>query len=147
MASRKITDGALEMGTFVGSANIEVKTLRKMLEKGEPVTVLDVRKAEARAERQIPGSVHFDTYDALKAKDPGAMGEAELPIELPVKTVSCAGNTSGTVPVPFDGEPVAAPLSGYGATCRSWVKTRSPSYGVSPSVPLQRRRITSASRS
>jgi hypothetical protein len=40
------------------------------------------------------------------------MEEAELPIGLPVITVCCAGNTSGTVPVPFDGEPVAAPLSG-----------------------------------
>jgi rhodanese-related sulfurtransferase len=80
----------------VGGANIDVKTLRKMLEKGEPVTVLDVRKAEDRAEWQIPGSVTFDAYDALKAKDPGAMEEAELPEGLPVVTVCGAGNSSRT---------------------------------------------------
>ncbi len=96
MAGRRASGGALEMEGFVGGANIDVKTLRKMLEKGEPVTVLDVRKAEDRAEWQIPGSVHFDAYDALKAKDPSAMEEAELPEGLPVVTVCGAGNSSRT---------------------------------------------------
>jgi rhodanese-related sulfurtransferase len=56
------------MEETVGGANIDAKTLMGMLERGEPVTVLDVRKAEDRAEWQIPGSVHVDAYDALKAK-------------------------------------------------------------------------------
>jgi glyoxylase-like metal-dependent hydrolase (beta-lactamase superfamily II) len=80
----------------VGGVNIDAKTLRKMLEKGEPVTVLDVRKAEDRAEWRIPGSVHFDAYDALKAKDSSAMEEAELLEGLPVVTVCGAGNSSTT---------------------------------------------------
>jgi rhodanese-related sulfurtransferase len=82
------------MEETVGGANIDAKTLMGMLERGEPVTVLDVRKAEDRAEWQIPGSVHVDAYDALKAKDPSAMEEAELPEGLPVVTVCGAGNSS-----------------------------------------------------
>ena len=61
MASRGASGGALEMKETVGGANIDAKTLRKMLEKGELVTVLDVGKAEDRAEWRIPGSIHFDT--------------------------------------------------------------------------------------
>jgi glyoxylase-like metal-dependent hydrolase (beta-lactamase superfamily II) len=78
----------------VDRKGIDAKTLRSMLEKGEPVTVLDVRKAEDRAEWQIPGSVHFDTYGALKAKDPSAMEGVDLPGKVPVVTVCGAGNSS-----------------------------------------------------
>ena len=84
------------MEETVGAANIGAKTLMGMLERGEPVTVLDVRKAEDRAEWQIPGSVHCDAYDALNAKDPRAMEEAALPEGLPVVTVCGAGNSSRT---------------------------------------------------
>jgi rhodanese-related sulfurtransferase len=94
VAGRRATGGALEMEETVGGANIDAKTLMGVLERGEPVTVLDVRKAEDRAEWQIPGSVHVDAYDALKAKDPSAMEEAELPEGLPVVTVCGAGNSS-----------------------------------------------------
>jgi glyoxylase-like metal-dependent hydrolase (beta-lactamase superfamily II)/rhodanese-related sulfurtransferase len=74
--------------------SIDVESLRKMLKRGEPVTVLDVRPEDQRAEWQIPGSVHFDAYEALKAKDPSAMEEAYLPGRLPVVTVCGAGKTS-----------------------------------------------------
>jgi rhodanese-related sulfurtransferase len=52
---------------------IDVDALRDLLDRGEPVTVLDVRPEDQRTEWWIPGSVHFDAYQALKAKDPGAM--------------------------------------------------------------------------
>jgi len=65
-----------------------------MLERGEPVTVLDVRPENQRAEWAIPGSVHFDAYGALKSKDPNAMEGAELPEGRPVVTVCAAGNSS-----------------------------------------------------
>lgn len=65
-----------------------------MLERGEPVTVLDVRPEDQRVEWQIPGSIHFDVYEALKAKDPSAMEEAYLPERLPMVTVCGAGNAS-----------------------------------------------------
>jgi glyoxylase-like metal-dependent hydrolase (beta-lactamase superfamily II)/rhodanese-related sulfurtransferase len=74
--------------------SIDAESLRDMLERGEPVTVLDVRPEDQRVEWQIPGSVHFDAYEALKAKDPSAMEEADLPRSLPVVTVCGAGNAS-----------------------------------------------------
>ena len=50
-----------------------------MLERGERVTVVDVRKREQHAEGSIPGSVNFDAYDALKAGDERAMEGLKLP--------------------------------------------------------------------
>jgi glyoxylase-like metal-dependent hydrolase (beta-lactamase superfamily II) len=74
--------------------SIDVESLREMLERREPVTVLDVRPEDQRAEWRIPGSVHFDAYEALKAKDPSAMEGADLPGRLPVVTACGAGKTS-----------------------------------------------------
>jgi glyoxylase-like metal-dependent hydrolase (beta-lactamase superfamily II) len=74
--------------------SIDLGTLREMLDRGEPVTVLDVRPQDQRSEWWIPGSVHFDAYSALKAKDPNAMEEAEPPEGQPVVTVCAAGNSS-----------------------------------------------------
>jgi hypothetical protein len=59
--------------------NIDARTLKDMLEHGEPVTVVDVRKQEQHAEGSIPGSVNFDAYDALHAGDERAMEGLELP--------------------------------------------------------------------
>jgi glyoxylase-like metal-dependent hydrolase (beta-lactamase superfamily II) len=73
---------------------IDAKTLRGMLKRGEPVTVLDVRTEEERAEWWIPGSVHFDAYEALKAGDEHAMEGVDLPNGMPVVTVCGAGRTS-----------------------------------------------------
>ena len=64
------------MGT---QRNIDVRTLRDMLERGERVTVVDVRKPKAHAEGSIPGSVNFDAYDALHAGDERAMEGLQLP--------------------------------------------------------------------
>ena len=59
--------------------NIDAMTLRDMLERGERVTVVDVRKREAYAEGSIPGSVNFDAYEALHAGNERAMEGLELP--------------------------------------------------------------------
>jgi glyoxylase-like metal-dependent hydrolase (beta-lactamase superfamily II) len=67
-----------------------------MLAERQPVTVLDVRKAEDRAEWAIPGSLHVDAYEALKAGDPNALAEAAIPMGAPVVTVCGAGKTSFT---------------------------------------------------
>jgi glyoxylase-like metal-dependent hydrolase (beta-lactamase superfamily II) len=74
--------------------SIDVESLRGMLERGEPVTVLDVRPEDQRTEWRIPGSLHFDAYGALKAKDPNAMEGADVPEDRPVVTVCAAGNSS-----------------------------------------------------
>jgi glyoxylase-like metal-dependent hydrolase (beta-lactamase superfamily II)/rhodanese-related sulfurtransferase len=67
---------------------VDVRTLREWLEHGEPVTVLDVRTGEERAEWAIPGSVHADAYD------PDALRGVELPENGPVVTVCGTGKTS-----------------------------------------------------
>jgi glyoxylase-like metal-dependent hydrolase (beta-lactamase superfamily II) len=74
--------------------SIDLESLREMLERDEPVTVLDVRPEDQRAEWKIPGSIHFAAYRALKAKDPNAMEGAELPEGQPVVTICAAGNSS-----------------------------------------------------
>jgi rhodanese-related sulfurtransferase len=58
--------------------DIDVRTLRGILERGERVTVVDVRRREEHAQGSIPGSVNFDAYDALKAGDGRAMEGLEL---------------------------------------------------------------------
>ncbi len=67
-----------------------------MLERGERVTVVDVRKREEHAQGSIPGSVNFDAYDALHAGDERAMEGLELPEGAPVVTF-CIRGTSGAV--------------------------------------------------
>jgi rhodanese-related sulfurtransferase len=70
----------------VAEGIIEAMTLRDMLERGERVTVVDVRKGEDYNEWSIPGSVNFDAYDALHADDERAMEGLELPEGAPVVT-------------------------------------------------------------
>jgi rhodanese-related sulfurtransferase len=78
----------------VTEGNIDVMTLRDMLERGERVTVVDVRKGEDHAEWSIPGSVHYEAYDALHAGDERAMEGIELPEGTPVVTVCGRGRSS-----------------------------------------------------
>jgi glyoxylase-like metal-dependent hydrolase (beta-lactamase superfamily II) len=73
---------------------VAVHTLREWLEKGERVTVVDVRPPAERAEWHIPGSVHVNAYEALKAGDPGALAGVDLPGNAPVVTVCGAGRVS-----------------------------------------------------
>src|SRR5215212_10277861 len=73
---------------------IEVEGLRDLLDQGQPVTVLDIRRSAERAEWAIPGSVHVDAYDTLNADDPNALADVDLPREGPVVAVCGAGMTS-----------------------------------------------------
>ena len=74
--------------------NIDARTLWDMLERGERITVVDVRKREAYAEGSIPGSVNFDAYDALHEGDERALEGLELPEGAPVVTVCNRGHSS-----------------------------------------------------
>lgn len=65
-----------------------------MIEQRVPVNVLDVRPAEERAEWFIPGSIHCDAYQALKAGIASAMDDLTLPVTEPVVTVCSRGRTS-----------------------------------------------------
>jgi glyoxylase-like metal-dependent hydrolase (beta-lactamase superfamily II)/rhodanese-related sulfurtransferase len=73
---------------------IDVEILRTWLEEGRPVTILDVRPRPDFAEWCIPGSIHVDAYDALKAHDPAALSGVDLPTDQPVVTVCGVGKTS-----------------------------------------------------
>ena len=73
---------------------VDAETLRGWMEAGRPLTVLDVRPRNERAEWSIPGSLHVDAYDALWARDPGALDSISLPLDRPVVTVCAAGKTS-----------------------------------------------------
>ncbi|HUG16230.1 MAG TPA: MBL fold metallo-hydrolase [Thermomicrobiales bacterium] len=70
------------------------ETLRAMIERDEPLTILDVRPADERAEWSIPGSLHVDAYERLKAGDRHVLDTVDLPTSQPVVTVCAAGRTS-----------------------------------------------------
>jgi glyoxylase-like metal-dependent hydrolase (beta-lactamase superfamily II) len=80
----------------LASPTIDVDELRAMLADHQPVTVLDVRNAEDRAEWAIPGSLHVDAYEALKAGDSNALDDGMIPRDAPVVTVCGAGKVSLT---------------------------------------------------
>jgi glyoxylase-like metal-dependent hydrolase (beta-lactamase superfamily II)/rhodanese-related sulfurtransferase len=74
--------------------SIDMETVRQWLEQGRPLTLLDVRPAEERAEWAIPGSIHVDAYHALKAGDRQALAGVALPGDAPVITICGAGKVS-----------------------------------------------------
>jgi rhodanese-related sulfurtransferase len=77
-----------------GVPTLDVQTLRSRLDRGEPLTVLDVRPAAERAEWSIPGSLHRDAYDALRRGDSSALADLALPPDRPVVAVCARGRTS-----------------------------------------------------
>lgn len=76
------------------STDIDADTLRRWLAEGRPLTILDVRPAEQRAEWAIPGSVHADVYEAIKAGNAAAVQALSLPQDVPVVAVCALGRTS-----------------------------------------------------
>ncbi len=73
---------------------ITVTELQKMLEKGEEVTILDVRPQDQRDEWQIAGSHYVDAYKRLNEGDRSVLDEVDLPENTTVVTVCAAGRTS-----------------------------------------------------
>jgi rhodanese-related sulfurtransferase len=76
--------------------DFDARTLRDMLQRGERVTLVDVRKREQHEAQSIPGSINFDAYDALHAGDERAMEGLELPEGERVVTY-CNRGASGAV--------------------------------------------------
>jgi glyoxylase-like metal-dependent hydrolase (beta-lactamase superfamily II)/rhodanese-related sulfurtransferase len=72
----------------------DAETLRAWLEEKRPVTVIDVRSVEDRAQWSIPGSIHIDAYEALKAGQRSVLSDAELPADSPIVTVCNLGKMS-----------------------------------------------------
>jgi glyoxylase-like metal-dependent hydrolase (beta-lactamase superfamily II) len=75
---------------------IETQTLQDWLDTQQPVTVLDIRTDEDRAQWAIPGSLHVNAYEALRNGQAGALGDLKIPTDRPVVTVCNAGNVSKT---------------------------------------------------
>src|SRR6185437_4063262 len=73
---------------------IDVETLQEWLTEDRPVTVLDIRAPEERAQWFITGSIHVNAYDALKSGDAQAMNGVDLPKDQPVVTICNAGKVS-----------------------------------------------------
>jgi glyoxylase-like metal-dependent hydrolase (beta-lactamase superfamily II)/rhodanese-related sulfurtransferase len=75
---------------------IEPETLREWLDAQQPVTVLDIRTDDDRSQWAIPGSVHLNVFEALRAGQPGALADTPLPTDRPIVTVCNAGRVSQT---------------------------------------------------
>jgi glyoxylase-like metal-dependent hydrolase (beta-lactamase superfamily II) len=73
---------------------IEAETLRGWLDTHQPVTVVDIRTDEDHAQWAIPGSVHLNAYEALRAGRPGGLADASFPRDRPIVTVCNAGGVS-----------------------------------------------------
>jgi glyoxylase-like metal-dependent hydrolase (beta-lactamase superfamily II)/rhodanese-related sulfurtransferase len=73
---------------------IDVSRLSRWFTINIPVTVLDVRSKSDREEWSIPGSIHADVYDKLKAGDEHALDNVILDTRKPVITVCAAGKMS-----------------------------------------------------
>ncbi len=73
---------------------LSVETLQEWLAADRPVTVLDIRTPEDRAEWFIPGSLHVNAYDALKAGELDALQGVCLPKDRPVVAVCNIGKVS-----------------------------------------------------
>jgi glyoxylase-like metal-dependent hydrolase (beta-lactamase superfamily II)/rhodanese-related sulfurtransferase len=76
------------------TVEITVDELRDRLAHDEPVTILDVRPADERAEWSIPGSQHIDAYARLRAGDEHVLDEFVASDGAQVVTVCAAGRTS-----------------------------------------------------
>ena len=68
--------------------------LRRRIERGEPVVLLDIRPREERAEWAIPGSHWVDAYHAVKGGDFRPLDTLDLPAGIPVVVICAAGKTS-----------------------------------------------------
>src|SRR6266496_6734612 len=79
---------------FIINVSDDAETLRDWLEADKPIVILDVRATADRASWAIPGSLHIDAYDHLKAGNPHALDGVSLPANVPVVTVCNSGHTS-----------------------------------------------------
>ena len=121
--------------------DIDARTLRDMLERGEQVTVVDVRRGVDHAEWSIPGSVHVDAYDALNAGDQQAMEGLELPEGAPVVTVCGHGHSSAVAAeqLRLQGHEVFSLEGGMKAWSLAWNTADVPLPGVRAQVVQVRR--------
>jgi rhodanese-related sulfurtransferase len=68
--------------------------LHDWLASGKEVTILDIRPLAERIESNIPGSIHTDAYEKIKANDPSAFDKIYLDKSVPVVAFCGSGKTS-----------------------------------------------------
>jgi glyoxylase-like metal-dependent hydrolase (beta-lactamase superfamily II)/rhodanese-related sulfurtransferase len=73
---------------------IDAETLREWLDAQQPVTIVDIRPDDDRAQWAIPGSLHVNAYEALRNGQAGALEDVALSVDRPVVTVCNAGKVS-----------------------------------------------------
>lgn len=77
-----------------GIKEITPGILRTWLETGKPVSILNIRPNQERAEWFIPGSIYFSAYEQLKANSPEALKGLYLDKTIPVVCICGGGITS-----------------------------------------------------
>jgi glyoxylase-like metal-dependent hydrolase (beta-lactamase superfamily II) len=122
-------------------STISVEALRKALDEGQPVTVLDVRPTDDWVEWAIPGSIHVDAYHALQYNDPNALAGVDLPGDRPVVTVCFVGATSLTAAAQLRAQGLEAVslAGGMKAWSLAWNKAEVPLPGGAARVIQVRR--------
>jgi glyoxylase-like metal-dependent hydrolase (beta-lactamase superfamily II)/rhodanese-related sulfurtransferase len=120
---------------------ISAGDLREMLERGEPVTVLDIRRSPDRAEWSIPGSVSLDVYDAVAEGDVSGLARFRPPAGRPVVTVCYRGNVSLLAAAHLRGQgvPALSLRGGMGSWSLMWNTAVVPLPGVDAEVVQLRR--------
>lgn len=78
----------------IQTTSVAVSELREMLERLDPVTLLDIRPAADWEEWHIPGSLNVDVYQALKDGDRTALADIDLDPSTPVVTLCGVGKVS-----------------------------------------------------
>ena len=91
-----VTETSERLAAEASELTIDVRALQDRLASGVPTTIVDVRTAGDREEWFIPGSLHVDAYEALKAGEAGPLEAATLPDDELIVTVCAAGRTSLT---------------------------------------------------
>lgn len=130
-----------DLNESVARSSINTEALRQMLDRGKPVTVLDIRHYDEHAEWSISGSINFDAYDALKAKEEHAMDGADLSKDEPVVTVCGRGHTSAVAAdqLRSQGYEAYSLEGGMGAWSLAW-NTAEVEVAGSPAEVVQMRR-------
>lgn len=77
-----------------GINEIDPETLSSWIEEGKELTILDVRPIRERAEWYIPGSIHINSYDKLKAGRTDAFNGLYLNKNVPLVTFCAGGKIS-----------------------------------------------------
>ncbi len=70
--------------------------LSNWLKEKRLLTILDIRPLKEREVTMMPGSIHVHVYDKLKANDPTAFDDFDLPKDQLIVTVCGSGKLSIT---------------------------------------------------